>query len=514
MKKIYGLALRSLLGTAVGGALFAGAIAVPSVQAATVRGFCGSIQTSKIAEQVDLSSLDVSGTISFRGQTLAVEPAVTWLDLNPTDPLWTEYFNWMEWLGPLASIDASRATEIFLNRSTAVPDPGLAVTQAERARTGWGEAAVTKRLRVATCLHYLTGDARLVPPIESLVAAAMEPTRYYGLPFHHPHNHGLMSNMTMYFVGALLSRPDWQSFALARLQTDAAQVFDRCGLSFEQSIAYQRLNMKLWANVSHQLKMDVLPTGTYERGLAALAALARPDGVLEAIGDGETGVFVTPSGARLWCPKSGFAADTIDDAHYVVRAGPKRYAHGHEDHGSMMWFAAGVPVLSDRGRAAKTDTVALSWSRSLAAHSVLEPLGQTTSGRTRMEPTGASRFLFTDSPGGSTRTRGVKFHANSIYVVDRASVPLADPLTPWTWVQHWQLAPGWIPDATGATYLDGTRLDVVCRGGTLASVPVMSYIDVQAPEAAWDITCTASGTSVVLATTLTVTPAPVLPVSS
>ena len=144
MKKIYGLALRSFLGAAVGGALFAGAIAVPSVQAATVRGFCGSIQTSKIAEQVDLSSLDVSGTISFRGQTLAVEPAVTWLDLNPTDPLWTEYFNWMEWLGPLASIDASRATEIFLNRSAAVPDPGLAVTQAERARTGWGEAAVTK----------------------------------------------------------------------------------------------------------------------------------------------------------------------------------------------------------------------------------------------------------------------------------------------------------------------------------------------------------------------------------
>ncbi|CAB4920674.1 unannotated protein [freshwater metagenome] len=174
----------------------------------------------------------------------------------------------------------------------------------------------------------------------------------------------------------------------------------------------------------------------------------------------------------------------------------------------MTWFLSGVPVLSDRGRAAKTDSVALAWSRSMPAHSTFEPVGQIRSGHTRMSLLGPTRYRFTDRPGGSTRGRDITFNARTISVTDTAAVPTTDPLTPWTWVQHWQLAPGWVPDETGATYTDGTRLDIVCSAGALTSTAVTSYINESTPEAAWDVSCSATGTSVSVTTTLTVTPPP------
>ena len=144
----------------------------------------------------------------------------------------------------------------------------------------------------------------------------------------------------------------------------------------------------------------------------------------------------------------------------------------------------------------------------MLAHSTFEPLGQTKSGYTRMQVVGPLRYRLTDTPGGSTRARDITFTARQISVTDTAAVPVADPLTPWTWVQHWQLAPGWVPDATGATYTDGTRLDIVCSAGALTATAVTSYINESTPEAAWDVSCSATGTSVSVTTTLMVTPPP------
>jgi hypothetical protein len=264
----------------------------------------------------------------------------------------------------------------------------------------------------------------------------------------------------------------------------------------------------MWASANRQFKFEVLPGSTLALGANSLAALARPDGVLESVGDGGMGQLVVPSGVPLWCPKSGFAARTTETDHFILRGGPARWAHGHEDHGSITWFSSGVPVLSDRGRAAKTDSVALAWSRSMLAHSTFEPVGQTTSGYTRMQVAGPLRYRLADAPGGSTRARDITFTARQVSVTDTAAVPLVDPLTPWTWVQHWQLAPGWVPDATGATYTDGTRLDIACSAGALTATAVTSYIDEHAPEPAWDVSCSATGTSVSVTSTLTVTPPP------
>ena len=470
--------------------------------------YCDAMVDPIISAQVDHSGLATSDVIVYRGRTVSVAPGTQWLDLAPSESFWTGYFAWMEWLGPIAVVDAPKAVEIFLDRAASVPDPGATVGPGEVFRRGWEESAITKRLRMSACLWQQTSDTRLLAPIAALANAAMDPERYYGLPRHPPHNHGLMSNTTLYRIGGLIARPEWQAFALARAQTDAARVFDNCGLTFEQSINYQRTNMNMWSNANRRFGVEVVPASTIALGNASLAALARPDGVLESIGDGTPGKLVVPSGAPLWCPRSGFAAQTTETDHFIVRGGHGRWAHGHEDHGAVTWFSSGVPVLSDRGRATKTDSAALVWSRSMAAHSTFEPVGQIRSGNTRMRLLGPTHYRLTDSPGGSTRARDITFAARTISVTDTAAVPAADPLTAWTWVQHWQLAPGWVPDETGATYTDGTRLDIVCSAGPLTATAVTSYANYPAEEAAWDVSCSATGTSVSVTTTLTVSPPP------
>ena len=500
--------LRILTGASLASALVVTGLSAVPAAGVNLKTYCGAMLDTTKAAQVDLSDLATANTIVFRGKPVSVAPGAQWLDLHPGERFWTEYFNWMEWLGPIAVVDMPKAVEIFLDRAAAVPDPGSSVGPTEIIRQGWNESSITKRLRISTCLWQQTADTRLLAPIEALANAAMDSERYYGLPRKRPHNHGLMSNMALYRVGRLMVRPEWQSYALARAQADAARVFDRCGLTLEQSIAYQRANMYMWASANRQFKTEVVPASTLALGASSLAALARPDGVLESVGDGATGQLVVPSGKSLWCPKSGFAVRTTATDHFILRGGPARWAHGHEDHGSMTWFSSGVPVLSDRGRAPKTDAVALAWSRSMPAHSTFEPVGQTKSGYTRMQVAGPLRYRLTDAPGGSTRARDITFTARKISVTDTAAAPITDPLTPWTWVQHWQLAPGWIPDATGATYTDGTRLDIVCSAGALTATAVTSYINESTPEAAWDVSCSATGTSVSVTTTLTVTPPP------
>ncbi len=500
--------LRILTGASIASALVVTGLSAVPAAGVNLKTYCGAMLDTTKAAQVDLSDLATTNTIVFRGKPVSVAPGAPWLDLYPGERFWTAYFAWMEWLGPIAVVDMPKAVEIFLDRAAAVPDPGASVGPNELIRQGWDESSITKRLRISACLWQQTGDTRLLAPIEELADASMDPQRYYGLPAKRPHNHGLMANVALYKIGRLMVRPEWQAYALARAQADGSRVFDRCGLTLEQSIAYQRTNMRMWANSARHLGVEIIPASTFALGTRSLAALARPDGVLESVGDGGTGLAVTPSGAALWCPKSGFAARTTTTDHFILRGGPRQWAHGHEDHGSMTWFSSGVPVLSDRGRAAKTDSVALAWSRSMLAHSTFEPLGQTKSGYTRMQVVGPLRYRLTDTPGGSTRARDITFTARQISVTDTAAVPVADPLTPWTWVQHWQLAPGWVPDATGATYTDGTRLDIVCSAGALTATAVTSYINESTPEAAWDVSCSATGTSVSVTTTLMVTPPP------
>lgn len=492
-------------------AVVAGAVAMllcglagGSVSHAATHEACISASTGDREQQPDLSTLATDGMVTFIGERVSVAPGSTWLDLHPEIHYWTTYFQWMRWVYPIAMTDPALATDIFIDRAHAVPDPGAAAGKAELFRTGWQEASVTARLRVGACLYALTGDERLRPAITELASAAMDPLRYYGPPRFRPHNHGLFSNIALYRAGVALNVPEWQTYATSRAQSDAGRVFDRCGLAYEQSLAYQRTNIHLWVNAGRIVGVPLVSSQTLLRAQRSVAALARPDGVVEPIGDAFPRPIAHPSGRRLICATTGWAAGTRDGAHYTLRGGPRQWAHGHEDHGSITWFAAGVPVLSDRGYSSKFDGSALAWSRSMSAHSVFEPVGVERSGRTSMEVGPMYHYLLRDEPGATSRQRAVVFGDLTIEVTDSAAV--GDGLTPGAWIQHWQLAPGWTPDASGtsAIFSDGTRLDIECDGASVTFVPVSSYLADHSAVPAWDAQCAVTGVAVSLHTTLTV----------
>lgn len=440
----------------------------------------------------------------YGGRVVSVAPGAQWLDLAPDEPMWETLFNFGQWLQPLAEIDAAQAVDIFVDRETAVADPGGGASHDDLLRTGWVEGAVTNRLRVGGCLWQRTNDPRLIAPLEALASAAMDATRYYGPPRFRPHNHGLSSNVVLYLVGGVLARPEWQSFAMERAAADGRRVFDSCGLAFEQSASYQLVNMALWRGANTAMGSQLVSDTAFAHARASVRGLARPDGVVEAIGDGFEYTVARANATDVWCPRSGWAAGTLHGSHFTLRGGPRQWAHGHEDHGSVTWFAHGVPVLSDRGRASKFDEAALAWSRSMKAHSVFEPVGAATSSSTHMHRSGRWRFTLSDSAGGATRERSVHIGRDSLRVIDRGTSLSSDA----RWIQHWQLAHGWEPDGdSSAVYPDGTRLTIECSSGDVRFARVKSYAASESPSRAWDAQCVVRGSAVSVRTTLTVTAA-------
>jgi hypothetical protein len=139
----------------------------------------------------------------------------------------------------------------------------------------------------------------------------------------------------------------------------------------------------------------------------------------------------------------------------------------------------------------------------MAAHSVFEPVGSpkydpdTTASRIS-----AREYVVSDAADGITRERRVNFSPTRLVVKDRGTGAKE-------WIQHWQLAPGWRPTATGAVHADaGLTLTVSCP--RLRAVKVEAFTAWRTAVDAWDLQCRVSGdrTGTRASTTLTVTPSP------
>ncbi|MGI9195923.1 MAG: hypothetical protein ACR2KE_00485, partial [Candidatus Nanopelagicales bacterium] len=426
---------------------------------------------------------DVSRVVSDRilvmdGRTVTLK-GKGWTTSDPQDPTWTLWFQSMAWLVPLALDDPEAAIRLLQERDRVLPDPGSRAAVGDIRSMGWTQGQFRTRLETTTCLHELTHDARLLPIATRLAEANMDPRRYPGLPYNRVHNHGAMSNVALLQAGKSFGVQEWIDTALDRFHRDMPEVFDECGMMREQSSGYQLHNVRLYQKAARLLGE---PLGAPER---ALGALVRPDGVMEAIGDGQPTTDVAPSGETLWCPNSGWAAATVDGMHFTVRFGPSMRYHGHRDHGGLTWFTQGIPVLSDRGLYDKDRGDRYTFAHDMAAHSVFEPVGHAnlnpdTEG-TRLSPTS---YELTDSDDGITRARSVDFSADSLVVRD-AGTGARD------WIQHWQLAPGWRPARGGAIHESGARLTIDCKN--LKAVKVESFTAWRVAEPAWDLQCRVSG---------------------
>ncbi len=487
------------LGALLAGAFIATALVASPAQAkpsdgVSMPGLCRSPYNTAHQRGFDVTRVASNRTLVFDGRRVELTRR-GWAAENPRDPSWTLWFHSLVWLVPLALEDPGTAVSVFVERDRALPDPGGSIGNRDRRPVGWTQGQFRTRLDTTNCLYNLTRDPRLIPIAKRLAAANMDPLRYPGPPRYPVHNHGTMSNVTLMQAGKAFGRPEWTNKAMERFRRDLPYVFEPCGMMREQSSAYQVHNIRLWSKAAEALGVDLT------RQRTALGALVRPDGVLEAIGDGQPDTTQAPNGRSLWCRETGWAAGTVDGAHFTLRFGPSVNYHGHRDRGSITWFALGTPVLSDRGHYSKDRGPRLTYARGMAAHSVFEPVGSprydpSTSAR-RNSPTS---FILRDGQDGISRVREVRVGSTQLQVTDRGTGAKE-------WIQHWQLAPGWRPTSTGAVHPEaGLALTVDCP--RLKPVRVEAFTAWRVAMPAWDLQCRvkADGREASQATTLVVTP--------
>lgn len=440
---------------------------------------------------VDTSGLG-AGVLILDGRTLSLsDDSADWQVYDPIDNTFNNRFHGMQWLVPWA-LAGGDAVSLLVARDAALPDPGAQADRTVLRATGWTTGANRLRQNTVNCLFALTGDERLLPIIEGIVAVNLDPARYRGRPERPVHNHGMLANHSLIESARVFDRPEWQDIAFARMNADAESVFAECGMSIEQSSSYHLTNLRIWERGlrrarSSDVATTASVTSTIDRARLAAVQLARPDGILESIGNANQRsisaiVAKLPSDyrqsldPRLWCENRGWAANRTswDDTaiHYTLRFGPRRKMHGHVDHGSLTWFAQGVPVLSDPGLFDKTRNGRYRDAVSMSAHSVLEPVGRPFGGSTRAtreaSPDGIDRYTLVGQHRGMKRTRSVEVGLDHSYLRVRDE---ARTRWPQQWLQHWQLDPQWkpffgtTPWTPIAAHPNGRYLYAVCHSG-------------------------------------------------
>lgn len=457
--------------------LLLGAVTVPAAAAGRLPRICDTEVNSAKRMGADVSELQTSGLLHLAGRTVdVIGPDAQWRQDVRGDTTFVTRFHSMAWL-VLATRQDFPVVDVILDRDAVLPDPGSTTGQDRLRATGWTQSAVRQRMGVISCLFSYTKDERLVPVMERLVLANADPHRYRGQPLNRVHNHGTLANLALIEAASVFGRSEWRDLAIRRFDQDAKSVFAKCGMSVEQSSSYHLLNVQLWerslmaiaaaSSTSAQVVGDRIRSAEL-----AIVQLMRPDGVLEAIGDGNESVIdpaklrvdIAQAPTRLWCVGRGWAANrsSWDDTatHYTLRFGPRRTFHGHYDHGSLTWFTQGVPVFSDRGLFDKSKGQRYQWAQSRDAHTVLEAHRAQPRGSTKARDVSddtVDRYVVSWDDGALASTRDISIPLQPVMLpsaVDDTAMPPA-PATSLRvrdvgmarfdqqWYQHWQLAPGW-----------------------------------------------------------------------
>ena len=451
-------------------------------------------------------------------------------------PTWSAWFWSWAWLVTwVRDGDPSRAVDIAVAWSRGAPDPGLKADRKVTTRSGWSEGMVTQRTETITCLWAATRDERLIPVMEALAKANLDPDRYYGRPGRPPHNHGAMANFALLRAGTVFDRPDWVSAAFARFTRDFPEVFAECGAHAEQSAPYLVHNHKLWTRVVRtaerfgQVGLADMVASRLRSVDQALSSLTIPGGLIAGIGNGTpTRGFAPMEGApeHWWCEDRGWAAGrddwTAPSFHYTLRFGPAVRFHGHDDHGSMTWWVAaggGVEVLVDRGNRPKdTGIREREWYRSKAAHNTFSPSDvdyNTRSAATRQFAPEGAVFEVRDRHGrsGTERVRNLRITSDTLTVRDTGKSTEGR-----MWKQVWHLHPDWKvyggdePNVV-ARHPQGLLLTLDCQevqgeNARKLTPRVTSTNHYPAGKAALTLTCQVQGKQALVATTVAVVERP------
>jgi hypothetical protein len=459
-------ALAAVLAAAVAvpAALIGGGVAEATRSGALPR-ICSDEEAGARQWGTDLTRLG-EGVLRLDGRDFIVRgDAARWRFWDAADPAFGTRFHSMTWLVP-GLTGGLPVIDILLERDAALPDPGFAAGHATMRATGWNFGMTRLRMGTVSCLYAATGDERLVPVMDGLVAAILDPYRYRGAPLNKVHNQGTLANIALLEAARVFDRPEWRQAAIRRVQADAASVFAPCGMSAEQSTTYHRLNVNIWrrslAQVGAEAGIEADMGALVRQAALATWQLTRPDGLLDAIGTGNA-VRMTAADldldaaeelpTHLFCPDRGWAANrsSWDDTatHYVLRFGPRPALHGHEDRGALTWFAQGVAVFADRGVFDRSRGPRWDWAHSPQAHSTFHGIGTTW-----RRPFKADFTRVDDADVYRVRTVYRDTALERIWTIPLATddsesaLQVADTgrsKASRQWYQRWQLAEGWRP---------------------------------------------------------------------
>lgn len=480
---------------ATGGAAHRGAAA----QAAP----CG-LTSMQVVSSISGTGLDttVSLTGDSRTFTLKSIPASWWANPPVTSPVWRLYFQGFMWVGYVAHtqndpVVTERLVDLALEFIAANPDPGISAR-------GWDEGTNLRREQQLNCLYSLTQDARLIPAITMSAAANIDMTRYYGLPNTPPHNHGLMANLALLESGTLLGKPGWRQFAVDRLTRDSAGAFTPSGVSIEQASEYWQANAIAWGAVAGLLEAQGTPESTTTAATirarlvkvsSALAHATTPTGVLVPYGDSNA-LANDPTPQRLGVFRDD-AAGIITDrwawsdpntSYYLIRYGGRRWAHGHEDRGSIVWQTRGVPVLIDPGKFSYDPGAYSTFAKGVLAHNTFIPRGSGTFAPAAPVAVAATRFsgpahtvVLSDKQYGAAHTRSLVVNntTHSLTVADSSAFAKT--------TQTFQLDSGWVLRARSADRKTA-RFGHAATGRTLiitSSYPLALYRGSTSPVLGW-----------------------------
>jgi hypothetical protein len=482
--------LRVPLGPSRVKAIFAGtpgfspSAAETDVEGVTVPWACE--EPLRIARSVGATADHIrAGRISFFGITASVDPRTVDYAHSPiANASWAGYFRGLLFIAPLA-VDAYISGDLggmslvtaYVNAYRRNPDPGSSTPQrlALAGATGWDEATNAGREKVLNCLIQIDPGPAVSWLLDASIVANLDMNRYYGPPKHRTHNHGMMANLALIESARILRRPSLIDVAERRILVDATLVMDPCGMVFEQSAPYQKHNAVIWAQAAAKLDQVGRPLtaarlrGTARKMADAFDQLIAPDGRLPAIGDGNDTMaspLRSPTTTRMLCRSAGWAVArggwTPSTTWSVIRFGPPRIQHGHNDHGSIVWYR-GRHVLVDPGFYYEPNSAYGRWYKTNAAHNVLAASGLESSGGTALvrssQGTTVDTYTLRDVTPYLTRTRSIRVDRGLplLVVLDRASSG-----RPRTFSQLWHFDPAWRWDSTQRQLVaTGARTGVV-----------------------------------------------------
>jgi hypothetical protein len=427
----------------------------------------------------ELAAAVMRGRFPFRGGTLVLARNPSWRPQPGLDRSGDNGQHGLHWAMPLLREGMRTGDARMVNRFY-----GLILDWARdnpRARpvspAAWEDYQVGRRLLTLVCAA--AGPRGHEPAVRAVLATHL---RVVSAPsgWHPVNNASLLSSAGLLAAGCIAGDRRAVAVAVSRFRSLGARLYKADGSDDEGAPAYTYANYL--AQAEHDARMRICGV-TPPREVRAtarmphfLAAATRPDGALEAIGDGGPTVLQAEDvrgtaaehaatrgasgrppaelfarfaggyvfGRSGWGTRRPFGQETF----YSVRtgAGNPRVLHGHADQTALTFFSHGAPLLVDSGVYRYARNAARAYVTSRRAHTSVTVAGLRSAAPAVLARTrsGARHDLVTmqdrSYAAAKVRVRRDVFFSRTgrwMLVLDAVSAPRAVRVD-----QRWQLRPG------------------------------------------------------------------------